>query len=200
MKEAVIISAPKDYPEQDILEISETLPNDISLTRQNFENTLFAGIEWAMPTIVVVYLLKPFFEAFLKKFGEDVYELTKSRFKRLIIKNRKIKVKRIAASKSPDKLSKSYDQSLAISLKARLDSKIIVTVLISENISENEIEEVLDRMFASLFMLYEDVKKNSTKFTDNTKPIQLYLIANLTENKWELLTEIQMSRRYNDII
>lgn len=199
MKEAVIISAPKDYPDQDILDISEALPNDLSLTRQNFENKLFAGIEWAMPTIIVVYLLKPFFEAFLKKFGEDAYELTKSRLKKFIIKNRRIKVKRVAASKSPDKLNKSYDQSLAISLKARLQPRIIVTVLISETVPENDLEDSLEGMLNLLFLLYDNIQNNPQEFHGDSKPTQLYLVANVEEKKWELLTEIQMAHKYNVI-
>jgi hypothetical protein len=199
VKEAVIISAPKDYPDQDILDISEALPNDLSLTRQNFENKLFAGIEWAMPTIIVVYLLKPFFEAFLKKFGEDAYELTKSRLKKFIIKNRRIKVKRVAASKSPDKLNKSYDQSLAISLKARLQPRIIVTVLISETVPENDLEDSLEGMLNLLFLLYDNIQNNPQEFHGDSKPTQLYLVANVEEKKWELLTEIQMAHKYNVI-
>lgn len=44
---------------------------------------VFAALQYLMPTAVVVYLLKPYFEKFLSKMAEDHYDLCKSGIKRL---------------------------------------------------------------------------------------------------------------------
>lgn len=43
----------------------------------------FAGVEWLMPTVVVAYVAKPYFESFLKEMGKDHYDLLKKGFNKL---------------------------------------------------------------------------------------------------------------------
>jgi hypothetical protein len=43
----------------------------------------FAAIEWLMPTAIVAYLAKPYFESFLKEMGKDHYGLVKEGLKKL---------------------------------------------------------------------------------------------------------------------
>lgn len=51
---------------------------------------IYNAPEWLMPSAIVVYLTKPFFEAFFKEAGKDAYDLFKSSLKNFV---RKIKLK-----------------------------------------------------------------------------------------------------------
>jgi hypothetical protein len=53
----------------------------VSLERRNPE--VFAALQYLMPTAVVVYLLKPYFEKFLTKMAEDHYDWCKAAVKKL---------------------------------------------------------------------------------------------------------------------
>src|SRR6266850_911935 len=58
-----------------------------------------AGLEWLLPTAVVILLGKAYFDAFLKEAGKDHYHLLKSGMSRLwrylVSRDRKINLKRI---------------------------------------------------------------------------------------------------------
>jgi hypothetical protein len=156
-----------------------------------------AGIEWALPTVVVAYLLKPFFEVFLQEAGKDLYLLTKSNLKKFIVTNRELKTKLISARQSTEKLSKRYDQSLTVSLKANLHPNLRVTILISENINDKEIDNMLEGMFEVLAYLYAECKKHD----DNSQTRyqnDLFLISNNLIKQWELLDRRQMGERYRN--
>ncbi len=43
-----------------------------------------AGIEWLLPTAIVAYLAKPYFESFLREMGKDHYALAKQAFSNLL--------------------------------------------------------------------------------------------------------------------
>jgi len=43
----------------------------------------FAGIEWLIPTAVIVYISKSYFDGFLKEMGKDHYALLKAGLKTL---------------------------------------------------------------------------------------------------------------------
>ena len=43
----------------------------------------FAAIEWLMPTAIVAYIAKPYFESFLKEMGKDHYEFVKNGLKKI---------------------------------------------------------------------------------------------------------------------
>ncbi len=51
---------------------------------------VYNALEWLMPSAIVVYLTKPFFEAFFTEAGKDAYDLFKSSLKKFV---RKIKLK-----------------------------------------------------------------------------------------------------------
>ncbi|TCL38874.1 hypothetical protein EV210_103358 [Anaerospora hongkongensis] len=51
---------------------------------------IYNMLEWLMPSAIVVYLTKPFFEAFFTEAGKDAYDLFKSSLKKFV---RKIKLK-----------------------------------------------------------------------------------------------------------
>jgi hypothetical protein len=56
----------------------ELLDGAINLHVERKPPTIYASIIWAMPTLIAVYLVKPFVETILKKAAEDAYPALKS--------------------------------------------------------------------------------------------------------------------------
>lgn len=73
------ISYQNDIPEQWIDQLaSETSQAGLTIQKQSREIGIYASLEWALPTLVITYLAKPFFDAFLKEAGKDSYAALKS--------------------------------------------------------------------------------------------------------------------------
>lgn len=196
--EAIVISRPKEYPRPlfDFIEADLDRP-DFKVKTIITENGPMAGIEWMLPTVVIAYLLKPFFEAALQEAGKDFYEFAKSKMKRFIAKNRKVKGQYITAKGSTEKLSGKYDQSHTISVKAILHSKLRITVLFSESVPDDEFDEMLEGLFQIINLLYQECQKQEPEKAVKL-PIEneVFLIGNVLSKRWETLTRQQMMERY----
>lgn len=205
MKEAIIISATESVPSEWVDDfVKEVDHEDFKVKKIVAEDLgLMAAIEWAIPTLVIAYLLKPFFESFLSEAGKDVYIHAKASLKQLINRNMKIKVTLHAATQSIHKLSKNYDQSLSVSVKARVHERLTITVLFDENVAEEEVSQMMDGMFQSLEMLYEQWQKAYPESGDANEGFsrnEIYMIVNNVTKRWELLTKQQMSAKYRNVV
>ncbi|GAB1576220.1 hypothetical protein [Bordetella petrii] len=103
-----------------------------------------AGVEWLMPTVILAYLAKPYFESFLTEMGKDHYELVKAGLKKLY--------KRVAGPESPEvtliatggKVNKYQPYSLFFSVVVEgLDGERI-KLLIPRPIDEVEYRAAID--------------------------------------------------------
>jgi hypothetical protein len=198
MNEAVIISWPNDIDDIEANEIIGLSTDNIIIKSVRAESELWAAYEWVIPTTFVVTITSLFFKALVEEASKDVYKLIKAKLKEYLIKRRELKTTLIAAAASPDKLSKNYDQSLSISLKARLHTRLLVNVMISERVENKEADEMLEGMFQVLELLYEDCQQQVTEENINyeSRPNEVYLIANPESKQWDILTPKQMSDRY----
>ena len=167
------------------------------------DNGAMMGIEWALPTAIVAYLLKPFFEAFLQEAGKDAYLKTKEGIKKLVSKNLSVETIKISANSSPQKLSEKYDQSGTISLKLAVHKRLIFTVLFSNEIKPEEFDIMLDGLFKSIEQLYLEIQQkfSEEESVEDERPSrnELFLIANVEKKTWEILTERQMLDRYRNV-
>ncbi len=201
-KNAVLIWVADNYPKElyDFLE-EEFANSPLAYRIDQRESGAMAGIEWALPTAIVAYLLKPFFEAFLQEAGKDAYLKTKEGIKKLVKKNLPVETIRISANSSPHKLSERYDQSGAISLKVAVHKRLTFTVLFSNEIEPKEFDLMLDGLFKSIEQIYLEVQKNFPDETDGEQIShnELYLLANVNQRSWEILTEKQMLERYRNV-
>ncbi|MEM9734831.1 MAG: hypothetical protein AAF903_15325 [Pseudomonadota bacterium] len=76
--EGLAISYIEDFPP----ELIEMIESEIGSTGQSIalhrrENTPYASMEWAIPTALIIYITKPYFEAFLGEAGKDHYNALK---------------------------------------------------------------------------------------------------------------------------
>ena len=100
----------------------------------------FAGIEWLMPTIVLAYVAKPYFESFLKEMGKDHYDLLKKGINKLywwFVGPRAPDVKIVATQ---GKSSKDQPYSLFFSVVAEASNGTCLKLLIPRPIDQAEYE------------------------------------------------------------
>jgi hypothetical protein len=86
LEEAIVISATKRIPSEWVDDfVKEVDREDFKVKKIEAEDLgLMAAIEWAIPTLVVAYLLKPFFQSFLAEAGKDAYAHAKTQLKQFI--------------------------------------------------------------------------------------------------------------------
>ena len=96
---------------------------------------IFAGLELYLPTAILVYLTKPYFEAFLSELGKDHYRVLKGAITRLFARTVKL---RYTAVGSAGKLSPERKYSLAFSVTANLAGNIQYKFLLQEHLTAAE--------------------------------------------------------------
>ena len=198
MEEAIIISWPEDMDDIDAGELVKLSTDNIVIKSVRTESELWAANEWIIPTTFIVTVTGLFFKSFMEEAGKDAYQVVKSKLKEYVAQRREVKTQLIASASSPDKLSKNYDQSLSISLKARLHTRLLVNVMISEKVENEEISEMLECMFQVLELLYQDCQQQlpEENIDNQSRPNEVYLVADPETRKWDILTAKQMSERY----
>jgi hypothetical protein len=198
--DAIVITVPSYYPPQFYNYLEDDLnPRGYKVKIHQFDMGVMAGIEWAMPTAVVIFLSGAFFSSALQEAGKDSYSYVKKKLSEFIKKNREIKVTTIAASQSGQKLSQKYDQSRAISVRAMLHSDIKVTVLFDESVSNDEIDAMLDGMYEGLLQLYSSSHESKLEESvDSSRGEELFMIGSPEFRKWDILNKQMMFDKYRN--
>lgn len=199
----IVIESPSNFPKQ-ILDEEVTYLESLNYKVKLRENELYGrptAMSWAtLVTAFVVYLTKPYFEAFLKEAGKEHYLLFKKWLIDHVIDRRKLKVFTITSSQSPNKEVEPSENSRSISIRASIHSDLWVTVLVNDIVEDNVLSEALVQVLDELLKLYEDISKETkdVKVSSQTvKPkIALYLIMNTEKQSWELLNQEQMIARH----
>lgn len=104
----------------------------------------FAALEWLLPTAVIVYLSKSYFDGFLKEMGKDHYTLLKAGLKTLQKRLLGPSAPKISLVGSAGKISKDQPYSLVYSILADGDAGFRFKLLIQTGVSESEYEEILE--------------------------------------------------------
>jgi len=200
MTEAIIISWPHDFDDPDATEIVALSTDNIPIKGIRTENEPWTANEWVIPTTFVVTVTGLFFKSFFEEAGKDAYQTLKAHINEYLAKRRQIKTQLITSDQSPDKLSKSYDQSMSISLKARLHTGVLVNVLFSNKVKEKDVRAMLEGMSQNLELMYRNCQKQAPEEHINyeKRPHEVYLVVNPETKKWEVLSPKEMSDRYRN--
>lgn len=101
----------------------------------------FACVDWLLPTAVVVFVTKAYFDAFLKEMGKDHYNALKkgilSVWDRLLRKDREIRLVSIGTEGKV----KSTKYSLAFSVWSDLNTQYKVKFLFEDQLTEDQFEK-----------------------------------------------------------
>lgn len=153
-----------------------------------------AGIEWLLPTAIVAYLAKPYFESFLREMGKDHYNLLKLGLTKLLTRISARYGERLKIVSSKGKVSaNSYEYSPIFSIEAASGERHRYKLLIQPDISEEEFQVALDA-FLNLMCQRHGIESPSTDDFAllNATPIgSVVLVAlNLESGKLELIDPI----------
>ncbi|UTW57128.1 hypothetical protein KFE96_09640 [Kordiimonas sp. SCSIO 12603] len=128
----------------------------LSLEKKRREHAeMFATTEWFIPTAIVLYITKPYFESFLKEMGKDHYQLLKKGLKYLFSEAYKYKIKKIASSGSKKKISSDKQYSLGLSLFFQTHNLGVIKFLFEEEMNTDDAQKAIDRITAFIIALNE---------------------------------------------
>jgi len=81
----IVISYVDELPVSWLDEFQEDLKHhDLNVMVKSRPNSVFASLEWTLPTLVIAYLTKPYFDGFLKEAGKNHYQILKTGIGKLL--------------------------------------------------------------------------------------------------------------------
>jgi hypothetical protein len=129
-------------------EIFDEFAGMISMNGFNLEieprpQSAYAGVEWLIPTAVVVFITKSYFDGFLKEMGKDHYGALK---KGLSLLRKRLSPIRVSLVGSGGKASENQTFSYALSIVAEAHTRYRFKFLIQENLPDGGFDVLLDSM------------------------------------------------------
>jgi hypothetical protein len=187
-------------PEAELKEFYEELKvSEFVISEKEFDNGVYASLDWLIPSAFGVYILKPYFDAFLKEAGKEHYQVLKNAITdkvvpKFLIENAPLKVKMVT---SGDKVKENFfSGSFSISSSINYsDRNVQIKLLFPENSNDHYCAKAIDK-FSSLVSKYTDeelgdlIQKNS-KYPINTSCFWY----NSDSDQIELLDVIESSKK-----
>lgn len=152
----IFLRYPIGYPDELIKEEIETFEdNNLNLEIQKIENEPFCAFEWIIHTVVVAFIFRSYFEGFISEAGKDHYLLLKKGLKKIAEKGKKTNVKLITATQSGEKLSGTYNQSLAFSLIIETKNNRRIKLLFDNDLEKEDWDNAIDELLNFVIENYE---------------------------------------------
>lgn len=153
----IILKYPHSFPDEIINEDIKNFNFDnLDINIEKPKPQVFAALEWIIPTSFGVYILKPYFDSFLKEAGKDHYNLLKAGIKKIISKGKEFDTKLITARESTKKLNKKYNQSLTVSITIQTKKDINVKLLFDKGLDINDWNNAVEEITEMLLEHYND--------------------------------------------
>ncbi|MGY6521382.1 MAG: hypothetical protein ACXIUD_06615 [Mongoliitalea sp.] len=152
----IILIYPSDFPDELISE--ETLElnsSGLNIKIEKVESEPYNSLEWILPTAFGAYILKPFFDSFLSEAGKDFYILLKKALKKIAEKGKQFNYRTITASQSTQKLSGSYNQSIAVSINIQTKQNRHIKLLFDNDLDIDDWENAIDQILEYVIENYE---------------------------------------------
>lgn len=184
----VLISRQEDIPESLLDPLIGALTElSIPFEAEQRELRIYNSIEHYVPTALVVFLAKPFFDGFLKKAGEDTYSALKRGLAALATRTSSIKISIV--SSGHNKITENSPYSRVLSVYSQTVSGIRIKFILPTCTSETEALTVFDSMLTLLRDHHS--KPDSDTLTNilsatKTPSLQVLYYDALT-NSWKLL-------------
>ena len=107
------------------------------------DGVIYAGLEWLIPTAVIIYIGKSYFDGFLKEMGKDHYNLLKVGLKALREKLLGPAAPQMTVMSSPGKTTQNQPYSIVYSIVAEGDGSLRFKLLLQREASELDYDEIL---------------------------------------------------------
>ena len=197
----IIFNYPTSYPQEEIeKEISGIKDEKLDLKVNKENPRAYMALEWIVPTIFGVYILKPYFNAFLSEMGKDHYQLLKKGLKKIVKKIKQLKARMIASSDSPDKLSKKYTKSVVISIVAQCNNNQQIKLLFNNELELVYWESAIDEFLDYLLENYNSYPKDrlSTIIKEKSQKVSevIYVIINPETKRIEFCNNPEMFDKF----
>ena len=123
-----------------------------------------AGVEWLLPTAVVAYLVKPYFESLLKEMGKDHYHLLIRGLKGVyarILQKYGDRIKNIGSNGKVNENAPNYSPAFSIEAEASRGHRF--KLLIQSDIDEEMLEIALGRFLDLLSQEHGIAERSNVK-------------------------------------
>lgn len=200
----IYIDFPEYYPTEKIQEdINQFIESGILVEYRVKEAKAYAALEWTIPTAIVAYIVKPYFEAFLQEAGKQHFEILSKKLKTLINRGKQMNVRLISASKSTEKLNKAYSQSMAISILFEIKNGKIIKLLFDNDLEKEDWDNAIDQILEFVIENYENDNNNKLasiiKDFDNEKAFKIYALINKETKTVELYDDRNLMKMTNKV-
>jgi hypothetical protein len=152
----------------------------------------YAGLEWLIPTAVVVFIGRAYFDAFLKEAGKDHYQLLKAAIQKLTKKfvGSSMPVGRIYFAGANKVQSPTPKYSLAYSVIANLGDGLSVKLLLQPDLSAEECNSAVEVFTAFLEAgIKGTLDPDSVEGLAGAKPVGGTLLVAYNRESKKLLVE-----------
>jgi len=145
----IAISYEKNIPDEIISAfVSDISAPGLAIRSEAREPEFHAGVEWYIPTALIIFIGKAYFDSFLKEMGKEHYRLLKkginSLWKYFFGHERPFKFKRVS---SKGKVSVVPQYSIALSLMTDLSDQYRIKYLLKDNLSEDDFKKAIEHFF-----------------------------------------------------
>jgi len=149
------------------------------------------SIEWAIPGLIAVFVLKSYFESFLKEAGKDHYNLLKNCLNKLLKLNKNAPVQIITSDLSPDKTDKTNTQSKAISIHIEIKDGRKIKLLFDSELEIDDWTNSLERILDLIQQHYSDYPNDSLtqklKSLENDPRFEIFALIDKETKEWKFL-------------
>ena len=196
----LITSKNEIVPETELCKFYDELSAyDFQISKKEFKNGAYASLDWLIPSAFGVYILKPYFEAFLKEAGKDHYQALKSAISKIVVpkflvKDAPCKIRRVTTGGvfKENYFSGSFSISSSISYS---NSNVEIKLLFPENSNEKYCAKAIDK-FSSFVSKYTDEELGDLLQENSKFPISTSCFwYNIESNEIELLDVTQSSMK-----
>jgi hypothetical protein len=147
-------------PEVEVQEFYDDLKaSDFFVLEKEFDNVVYNSLDWIIPSAFGIYILKPYFEAFLKEAGKDHYQVLKKAITgkvlpKFLCENAPCKLRRITTGGlvKENFFSGSFSISSSINYSGK---QVEIKLLFPENSDDDYSAKAIDK-FSSLVSNYTD--------------------------------------------
>ena len=151
--------------------------------------SVWASYEWIIPGLFSVYILKPYFEAFLKEAGKEHYNLLIKWLKKIAGKTKSIEVHTVGSSEG--KVDKNNTQSKAFSIYFETKNSQLIKFLFDNKLEQekwfNSIEEILNLAYDHHDRFPNDRLTLLMKGQKVYERKELYMVVDEPDYEWKFV-------------
>ncbi len=150
------ISYLKRFPDVEIGSAVNLIKADgLNLMIEEKEPEAYASMEWIVPTAVITYIAKSYFDGFLGEMGKDHYLAVKKGLKLLANKCKGIKMVKLTSTGTTEKVDSTYTQSQTFSIIIQTKNNKRIKLLFDDELSKEDWENAIDKLFDYVIEHYE---------------------------------------------